>query len=265
VDNNKQSRNEDAAKVEKLDKANTPNNKPEKEVAGKSENPADRQGEGEYVSRLNQAIKESTDPEVQKLKSEIDSIKKERSVLIFKIKDARRGLKRKEIEDATFSKILESQHQSEEENKQARNKISKLKKMKNVLEFKIATEATSLAAEKSLVRKIEEVNAELQQEYKKVRLKRKSELIKRDIEEYKKSIDSLGKEISNYDKKLDDLYAKIKERLGIKKMYKENKRNVKPQFKQKREREQQQPAMNVNLEDIAIIKKKKKEQPANEE
>ncbi|MGC8648679.1 MAG: hypothetical protein ACP5UN_00440 [Candidatus Micrarchaeia archaeon] len=188
-------------------------------------------------------------------------------MLIFKIKDARRGLKRKEIEDATFSKILESQKQNEEENRQARNKISKLKKEKNFLEFQIITKATSLADEKTLVRKIEKVNAELQQEYKKVRLKRKSELIKKDIEEYKKNINQLSTEIDNYDKQLDELYSKIKERLGIKRKYENTVKNTKQKqaFKQKHDREQPPQNIAVNLEDIAIIKKKKKGTTNNNE
>ncbi|MGC8571729.1 MAG: hypothetical protein ACP5LH_00375 [Candidatus Micrarchaeia archaeon] len=178
----------------------------------------------------------------------------------------RRRLKYKELEGMTFAKLLESQKTTEEEGKQARNNISKLKKMKNVLEFKIATEASSLATEKQLVRKIDEVNKKLREEYKKIRIKRKSEFIKKDIEEYNKNIKDLSKEIDAYDKQLDELYDKIKSRLGIKKNYESEKKIQ----EKKRERNEapahQQHQQEVSLENIAVIKTvKKKKQDSEEE
>jgi uncharacterized coiled-coil DUF342 family protein len=161
----------------------------------------------------------------------------------------------------TFAKIIETQKPSEEEGKQTRNKISKLKKMKNVLEFKIATEATSLAAEKKLVREIDDVNKQLHDEYKKIRLKRKAEFIKNDIEEYEKSIKEISKDIDVYDKQLDELYDKIKSYLGIKKNYEHEKKMQKP----RREREQQiMHQQEVNLENIAVIKTVKKKKVDDE-
>ncbi|MCW6160416.1 MAG: hypothetical protein LVQ95_05015 [Candidatus Micrarchaeales archaeon] len=197
------------------------------------------------------AIKESKDPDVAKLKEEIDNAKKARSDIIGRIKEARRKLGYKEAEGIAIQKLLEIE-KGKDQNNEKRRKIGYLKRLKNKLEFKISTEAKSLAEEKDLVRKIEEINKELNEAYKSIRLERKSDFIKKDIEDYKKSITELEAKIAENDKQLDELYDKIRKLLGI-----ERAKFEKQQQRPKR-KPQQSPMQEINLEDIAVIKKKEK-------
>ena len=206
------------------------------------------QGQG-----INLAIKESKDPEVLKIKEEIDAVKKERITSIIKIKETRRRLAYKEAESVAIAKLLSMG--SEEEKKAQRKKIGYLKKLKNRLEFKISTEATSLAAEKDLVRKIQEVNKDLNEAYKTVRLERKAEFIKNDIQEYKTLLADLDKQVLEKDKKLDELYNRLRKLLNIE-GHQRQKAKKKPA---------PMPAQEINLEDIAVIKKKDKKVRADEE
>ena len=160
------------------------------------------------------AIKESKNPDVTKLKEEIDNAKKARSDIIGRIKEARRKLAYKEAENVAIAKLLVME-KGKDENNEKRRKIGYLKRLKNKLEFRISTEAKSLSEEKELIRKIEETNKELNDAYKSIRLERKSEFIKKDIEDYKKVITELEAKITESDKQLDELYDKIRKLLGI--------------------------------------------------
>ena len=196
-----------------------------------------------------------------KIKEEIDQVKKERSDVIIRIKDSRRRLSYKEAESvaiATLLKMEKDKAQGKEDEK--RRKIGYLKKMKNTLEFKIATEASSLAAEKELVRKIEQINKELNEAYKVVRLERKADLIKSDIEQYRKILTESEAKITEMDKKLDELYDKLRKLLGI-----ERGKHMKPQQLKERRKPQPMPVQEINLEDIAVIKKKEKKAVDDEE
>ncbi len=204
-----------------------------------------------FTQMLNDAIAASKDPEVPKIKEEIDSIKKQRGEVIGRIKDTRRRLNYKESESVSIAKLLAIE-KAKAETEQKRNKIGYLKKLKNRLEFRISTEATSLSAEKELIRKIEEVNKELNEAYRTVRLERKSEFVKKDVEQYKAQLVELEAKIVESDKKLDELYDRLRKLLGIKK----ERQEFKPAKKQQPEHHQQ--LQEINLEDIAIIKKKKK-------
>ena len=217
------------------------------------------QQKSQFSIMLANAIKEGTNPEVPKLKEEIDAVKKERSELIAKIKDTRRRLVYKESEAIAIAKLLNIEKGNEENNEKKR-KIGYLKKMKNRLEFKISTEATSLAAEKDLVRRIEEINKELNDAYKLVRLERKSEFVKKDVEDCKAQLQQLEAKIAEMDGKLDELYDRLRKILGIKKQREEHGRPM----QQRRPQAPPLPMQEINLEDIAVIKKKPKKEVASE-
>ncbi len=205
---------------------------------------------------LNNAIKESKNPEVAKLKEEIDAVKKKRTEVIIKVKENRRRLNYKEAETIALTRLLEIEKNKDKDNAK-RKKIGYLKRLKNKLEFKISTEATSLAAEKDLVRKIEEINKELNDAYKAIRLERKSEFVKKDVDEIRKNLLELEAKITEHDKKLDEHYDKLRKLLGI-----ERSRHIsKPQSARKKV---QASSQEINLEDIAVIKKKDKK-PSNDE
>ncbi len=192
-----------------------------------------------------------------KLKEEIDAVKKQRGDTIAKVKENRRRLNYKEAESVAIGRLLEIEKGKDKDNAK-RKKIGYLKRLKNQLEFKISTEAQSLTAEKDLVRKIEEINKELNVAYKAIRLERKTELVKSDIEECRKNINEFELKIAEHDKKLDELYDKLRKLLGI-----ERAKRVKPATK-KRVQSQQMP-QEINLEDIAVITKKSKKATQDED
>jgi uncharacterized coiled-coil DUF342 family protein len=206
---------------------------------------------------LNNAIKESKDPEVAKLKTEIDAVKKLRSDVITKVKENRRRLNYKEAESVAVARLLEMEKAKDADNAK-RKKIGYLKRLKNKLEFKISTEASSLTAEKDLVRRIEEINKELGEAYKTIRLERKSDFVKKDVEDYKKALLELEARIAEHDKKLDELYDKLRKLLGI------ERGRRREQMPAKRRQAPKPVPQEINLEDIAVIKKKEKK-PVEEE
>ncbi|MFI5412663.1 MAG: hypothetical protein ACHQX1_02120, partial [Candidatus Micrarchaeales archaeon] len=177
---------------------------------------------------LNNAIKESKNPEVAKLKEEIDSVKKQRSDVIVKVKENRRRLNYKEAEAVALSRLLEIEKGKDKDNAK-RKKIGYLKRLKNKLEFRISTEASSLSAEKGLVRQIEDINKELNEAYKSIRLERKNEFVKKDVDDYRKSLSELEAKIGEHDKKLDELYDKLRKLLGIER----GRHSTKPAMKKK--------------------------------
>ncbi len=162
----------------------------------------------------------------------------------------------KEAESQAISKLLTMEHERDKNNEK-RRKIGQLKRLKNRLEFKIATEASSLSEEKDLIRKIDEINKELSEAYKSIRLERKGEFVKGDIEEYRKRLTELEAKIAETDKVLDGLYERLRKILGIRR-----------ERKEERQRKRMQPKpqiQEINLEDIAVIKKKEKKQESKEE
>ena len=178
------------------------------------------------------------------MKGEIDALKNSRSLLINQIRDKRRRLRYKENELVTVSRSLElDKDKSEAE----RSKARKLRRIKERLEFRISTEAASLTSEKELIRKINEVDAQLNEALKYVRLERKSGLVKRDIDECKQSIFELNKEITALDSKLDELYDRLRSVLGI------HRNRESPEVRRKQQTTHQQE---INLEDIAVITRK---------
>jgi uncharacterized coiled-coil DUF342 family protein len=205
-------------------------------------------------------IKTSTDPEVQKLKVEIDLLKRQRSEFVAKMRESQYRLNYKVAEKAAIAKLIELEKQKAKAS-QGREALSKLKRMRHSIEFKISTESLSLAQEKSMVRKINELNAQIDESLKLERLERKRGLVGSDIETYQKALESVVKSITETDAKLDVLYSGIRKALGIRK-----RRPKEAQQQQARgaPRPQQKQNQEINLEDIVIIKKKEGKQPASQ-
>lgn len=197
---------------------------------------------------LNALIKESNNADAVKLKDEIDGIKKDRSKLISKVKDSRRRLSYKEAELTAIDRLLKMK---KENDSPKRNRIGYLKHMKQRLEFKISTEASSLSQEKDIIRKINEINQELNEAFASVRLERKTGFVKKDIDDYRKGITDINAQIGELDTRLDGLYVNLRNVLGI------GKWQSRPQ-QQRPRRMQPAPSQEINLEDIAVIKKKEK-------
>jgi uncharacterized coiled-coil DUF342 family protein len=182
-----------------------------------------------------------------KLKEDIDNMRKDRNKLIARVKDSRRRLGYKEAESAAIQTLLKMKKE-EDKDGEKRKKIGYLKRMKQRLEFKISTEASSLSQEKEIIRKINEINHQLNEALAGVRLERKLGFVNGDVENYKKAIAEVNSRIAELDTKLDGLYVNLRKSLGIGTW-----QNNKPQ---RPKRVQQPRSTEINLEDIVVIKKK---------
>lgn len=129
-------------------------------------------------------------------------------------------------------------------------KVRQLRRQKERLEFRISTEASSLTDEKALIRQIQELSAELDGYMRSVRLFRKRDLVKKDITEYAVKANELDAKITESDRKLDTLYDGLRKMLNVE-------RTAEKQTRRKAEKKQQPQVSEVNLEDIAVIKRKK--------
>ncbi len=178
---------------------------------------------------------------MEELKKEIEEEKAKRSISVEDIKKKRGRLRYKEAEFENVSRL------SQENNKAPH--IGRLKRMKENLEFRIATEAKTLEHEKELVRKINDIDKQLEDAIKVFRLKKKVSYIKGDIELLKTEIDELSKKIEESDVKLDALYDELRRINGFSR---DRNRNRMPRDDRKGEHDAQQ---SISLEDIAIIKK----------
>ncbi len=191
-------------------------------------------------------ISGSSQPEAVRLKVEIEGVRKKRRALIDEVRAFKRRLNYKSAEGETIEKFLKGLGQAEQEAKM--KKVGMLKKQKARFEFKISTEASSLSDEKALIRKINEIEKELNEELRTVRLFRKRELVKKDIEELVAKVTQTDSEISELDKQLDVLYDSLRKFFRAERRVEDRKRGEKKPPLQLPE---------VNLEDIVVIKKKK--------
>lgn len=165
------------------------------------------------------------------------------------MKDSRRRLSYKEAEEAAIGTLLKMKKDDDKDGSK-RRRVGYLKRMKQKFEFRISTEASSLSQEKEIIRKINEINQELDEALASVRLERKLGFIKNDIESYKKSITEVNTRIEELDGKLDGLYVNLRKTLGIGSWQNKQKQQ------QERKKTQQMQMPEINLEDIAVIKKK---------
>ncbi len=201
---------------------------------------------------LGKLVEESKNPEAERIKKEIDSIRDQRSKLIGRLNEFRRRLAYKEKEAIAVDKMLKIESGKE---RPKGGRIGYLKRMKSQLEFKISTEASSLSDERALVRKIDEIGKQLDDALALVRLERKRELVKGDIETFRKGIMDLDKEIVGMDVKLDAVYSELRKVLGIGGY----KHGPAPGADGKMQHKKRAPAAQIkeiNLEDIAVIKRK---------
>ncbi|HIH50720.1 MAG: hypothetical protein ABSE71_01330 [Candidatus Micrarchaeaceae archaeon] len=221
-------------------------NNGEHKQAGKPRSDKDDSG----VQSLNTLIKESNNPQAAQLKKEIDDLRKERSKLITRIKESRRRLGYKEAESTAIERLL-TMRKNEDKDGAKRRRIGYLKRMKAKLEFRISTEASSLTQEKDIIRKINEINGELGEALAAARLERKTEFIKKDIEDYRNNIMEINTKLQELDTRLDAMYVGLRKALGIGSW-----QNKQQQQQQKPRKSQQSRVQEINLEDIAVIKKK---------
>jgi uncharacterized coiled-coil DUF342 family protein len=174
----------------------------------------------------------------------IEEEKKKRIENIINIKKRRRRLEYKTVELETLSKLSTTIPKDV--------RIGKLRRIKENIEFKISTESHTLASEKELIRKLTDVDSELNEVIKIFKLKRKISLITGDIELLNKEISEFDKSIEENDKRLDVLYDEFRSLTRM--ANRSNNSQLKHKF---RKQEFQEPEhMNISLEDIAVIKKK---------
>jgi uncharacterized coiled-coil DUF342 family protein len=214
------------------------------EAAGTAAQPGAKEEKAPPRKSLEELIEESKNEEAIAIKKAIDQLKKERGAMVAKIRDGKHRLDYKEKEyEIVEKKIAGSKTKKEDDLR----KVRKLRHIKERLEFRVSTEATSLAAEKDLVRRINEVDHEIKEALKGVKMERKLGLVKGDIDFYRANVVDLSKKIGEADARLDEMYARVKSILGI--------HRRKP-YDEARRKTQQQQQQEINLEDIAIIKRK---------
>lgn len=124
--------------------------------------------------------------------------------------------------------------------------LGRLRKMKKTIEFQISTQASTLAAEKELIKRLNDVNEELEEALKGYRMKRKLEFLAGDIEALNKELESYKDKVLEVDKKLDSLFASIRG---------EHERQRRSLGRGPRRQQRTEP-FEISLEDIATIKKK---------
>ncbi len=180
------------------------------------------------------------------LKSQIDEEKRRRSNYIHDSRAAKSRLAYKLADKQAISQLSEI-------SKLHTKNIGFLRKKKEQLEFRIATEAFTLEAEKDLIRKKNEIEKEFDQALKSYRLRKKLEFIENDIIELNKRIEEAEARIKDSDKKLDGLYSNLRSLTG------EAKRKPRQEKKQQHREERKGE---INLADIAVMKENKDEEKA---
>ncbi len=131
-------------------------------------------------------------------------------------------------------------------NKEKTKNIGYLRRLKEKLEFRISTEASTLDSEKELIRKIKGIDEDLEKAIKNYKVRRKVELVTGDIEELKKETDSQEEKIKASNKRLDDLYSALRAMSG----------RGRP-ARQPRHDARQERSKAISLEDIAVMKEAK--------
>ena len=192
---------------------------------------------------------ESNNPEAIAIKDKVEAIKKDRAKLIHDIKRVRSRLAFKMASAETVSKII-SMSYTQEQYEEAVRKLHKLNGVKRRLDFRISTEASSLSDEKALIKKIKDVNTDLDDALHIVKLFRKRDLVKKDLDELNAELSKLNKQIKDQDTELDNLYSSLRRILKVGE-------RERAQQQTARRKEERPRNLEINLEDIAVIKKKK--------
>jgi chromosome segregation ATPase len=176
---------------------------------------------------------------IDEIRKSIDEEKKKIPPLIESVKRSRHRLSYKIAEKAAMSKLAAMSKDNTKE-------IGYLRRRKESMEFRIATEAFTLEAEKDLIRKKNEIEIQLNDALKSYRLKRKVGYIDKDIEDLTKNIADIEAKIAEVDKKLDELYSNLRKITG---------QMRKPRSGPRPEKRTSEPKpAEISLADIAIIK-----------
>ena len=184
------------------------------------------------------------------LKAKIEEERKKRFGIIHEVRAARNRLAYKIADKAAISQLSEI-------SKSNTKNIGFLRRKKEQIEFRIATEAFTVEAEKDLVRKRNQIDQELEAALKSFRLRKKLEFIDKDIEELTKKITELEGKIKDSDKVLDELFANLRSMKGG-----PRDRGQRPDRKQQRDMPKPQE---ISLADIAIMKDRKDDKDDREE
>ncbi len=185
-------------------------------------------------------LPEGASEKQKELAKAIEEERKKKAQIIFDIKRFKRRLAYKLAEQEATKKLSETA-------KSNTKNIGYLRRKKERLEFKISTEAYTLDAERDLIRKKNEIDAELEEAIKSYRSRRKTEFIISDIAELNKNIEESNKKLIDIEKKLDELYGELRKLSG---------QQRKPNIFHKKEKLPEQKPMEISLADIAIIKGK---------
>lgn len=187
----------------------------------------------------------STDsPEVAKLREQIGEEKKNRIAAVEQLSSVRNKLRYKQAESEALSRLSSLNHVD--------NNVGRLKRMKADLEFKIATEATTLNAEKELIKKLTTINDDLEDALRTYRFRRKAELVAQDVSDLTKKFELCRDQIKESDGKLDVLYSSLRELVSrTRRPYSDSGQRRPPRPFPKQE------PLEISLEDIATIKSKK--------
>ncbi|MDE1768146.1 MAG: hypothetical protein KGH67_01320 [Candidatus Micrarchaeota archaeon] len=188
---------------------------------------------------------------LDELKKLIDEEKAKRMGVIREVKSARNRLSYKMADKTAISQLSQI-------SKSSTKSIGFLRRKKEQLEFRIATEAFTIQAEKELIQKKNEIEKELEEAVKSFRLRKKLEFIDGDIVGLNKQLDELEAKIKESDKKLDDLYSELRAITGAAQRRQQQRTERKPQRDQPKQQE-------VSMADIAIIKEKKSAKQEKEE
>jgi len=193
------------------------------------------------------SAKDPNSQKMDKIKADIDKEKQERLKLIDDIRRLRYRLEYKKAEHEAILKLVSMK-------KEQPKNIGYLKRLKEKLEFKISTEALTLDSERSLVKKIGDIDKELSEAIKERRTERKADLLAKDIEELTKSIEEKENMIKEENKKLDKLYDSLRELRGSRQRQAPRERNRKVQ-----------QVNNISLGDIALVKNSKEAKEREED
>lgn len=177
------------------------------------------------------------------VKAKIEEEKAKRAQLIDQMRRLRSKLNYKQAEYAALSKLAET-------GSKATKNVGRLRKLKSGIEFRIATEAKTLGAEKELIKRLSDVSEELEEALKSFRFRRKLQLVAKDMEDIGKALESYKTQVLDVDKKLDALYESLRGLTGWKK---------KEEWRPRRQPKQGE-RFEISLEDIATIKNKNKEE-----
>ncbi|MDE1823005.1 MAG: hypothetical protein KGI00_02470 [Candidatus Micrarchaeota archaeon] len=180
---------------------------------------------------------------ISQVNAQIDEERKKRGEILGNIRPSRNKLAYKINEKAAISRLSVISKKSTKD-------IGFLRRRKEQIEFRIATEAFTLDAEKDLIRKKGEIEKELEESIKSYRLRRKLEFIDKDIEELTKRIDAYEQQLKDSEKRLDVYYDHLRKLLG-------DKRRERQRGERQQQPRKEQKTVEISLADIAVIKDKK--------